>query len=300
MDAELAARARSAGRRGRGRGARRRRRGRRPARSAAPPRARSGRAPASRRRRSARRGSRKPPRPSSSRASCWTFSRSCGALDEDVGDGEGVVEGERGVVAAGADLLGPDLARDVDQQAAAVALAVDVAGAVEHLLQGGDRQLDRLVARASRPCGPRRRSRRRPCPRRWAARPAGGRPLWRVALDAAAAPDWASASDLPVSAPSSSGRATGQDLPGLYGSDGWDSIIQRRAPPFEWLWCPPVPRTALTISHASALLRRRLRVRGHLRQRLPDARRVRPAGREDLQEPDDEDEQEDRTPPTPR
>ena len=60
-----------------------------------------------------------------------------GALDEDVGDGEGVVEGERRVVAAGADLLGPDLARDVDQQAAAVALAVDVAGAVEHLLQRG-------------------------------------------------------------------------------------------------------------------------------------------------------------------
>ena len=59
-----------------------------------------------------------------------------GALDEDVGDREGVVEGERGVVAARADLLGPDLARDVDQQAAAVALAVDVAGAVEHLLEG--------------------------------------------------------------------------------------------------------------------------------------------------------------------
>ena len=70
-----------------------------------------------------------------------------GALDEDVGDGEGVVEGERGIVAAGADLLGPDLARDVEQEAAAVSLAVDVAGAVEHLLQGGDRQLDRLVAR---------------------------------------------------------------------------------------------------------------------------------------------------------
>ena len=70
-----------------------------------------------------------------------------GALDEDVGDGEGVVEGQRGVVAAGADLLGPDLARHVEQQAAAVALAVDVAGAVEHLLQGRDRQLDRRVAR---------------------------------------------------------------------------------------------------------------------------------------------------------
>ncbi len=70
-----------------------------------------------------------------------------GALDEDVRDGEGGVEAERGVMAAAADLLGPDLARDVDQQAAAVTLAVDVAGAVEHLLQRGDRQLQRLVAR---------------------------------------------------------------------------------------------------------------------------------------------------------
>jgi hypothetical protein len=69
-----------------------------------------------------------------------------GAVDEDVGDGEGVVEGERGVVAAGAHLLGPDLARDVDQQAAAIPLAVDVAGAVEHLLQRRDSQLDRRVA----------------------------------------------------------------------------------------------------------------------------------------------------------
>ncbi len=69
------------------------------------------------------------------------------ALDEDVGDGEGVVEGQRGVVAAGADLLGPDLARDVEQQPAAVALAVDVAGPVEHLPQGRDRALDRFVAR---------------------------------------------------------------------------------------------------------------------------------------------------------
>ena len=59
------------------------------------------------------------------------------ALDEDMRDGEGVVEGQRGVVAAGADLLGPDPARQVDQQTAAVALAVDVAGAVQHLLQGG-------------------------------------------------------------------------------------------------------------------------------------------------------------------
>ena len=70
-----------------------------------------------------------------------------GALDEDVGDREGVVQGQRGVVAALADLLGPDLGRDVDQKAAAVALAVDVAGAVEHLLKRLERQRDRLVAR---------------------------------------------------------------------------------------------------------------------------------------------------------
>src|SRR5207253_9974647 len=61
--------------------------------------------------------------------------------------GEGVVGRERGVVAAGADVLSPDLARDVEQEAAAVPLAVDVAGAVEHLLQGRDRQLDRFVTR---------------------------------------------------------------------------------------------------------------------------------------------------------
>ena len=70
-----------------------------------------------------------------------------GALDEDVGDGEGVVEGQRRVVAADPDLLGPDLPRQVEQEAAAVTLAVDVAGPVEHLLQRRDRQLDRFVAR---------------------------------------------------------------------------------------------------------------------------------------------------------
>ncbi len=69
------------------------------------------------------------------------------ALDEDVGDGEGIVEGQRWIVTARADLLGPDLARQVEQQPATVPLAVDVAGAVEHLLQGRDRQLDRRMAR---------------------------------------------------------------------------------------------------------------------------------------------------------
>src|SRR5262249_6385207 len=70
-----------------------------------------------------------------------------GALDEDVGDGEGVIEREGRVVAALADLLGPDLRRDVDQQAASVALAIDVAGAVEHLLQRFECERDGLVAR---------------------------------------------------------------------------------------------------------------------------------------------------------
>ncbi len=126
-----------------------------------------------------------------------------GAVDEDVGDGEGVVEGERGVVAAAAHLLGPDLARQVEQQAAAVALAVDVAGAVEHLLQGRDRQLDRPVAG-------RRVAAHRGVDRtgvlvldagRRDERPVGA--LRRVA-------DWTIGhADLPVSMPSSSGHATG-------------------------------------------------------------------------------------------
>ena len=68
-----------------------------------------------------------------------------GALDKDVGDRECLVEGERGIVAPGANLLGPDLARDVDHQAAAVALAIDVAGPVEHLLKRGDGPRHRLV-----------------------------------------------------------------------------------------------------------------------------------------------------------
>ena len=62
-----------------------------------------------------------------------------------MGDGEVLVEREVGGVAVLADLLGPDLARDVDQHAAAVALAVDVAGAVEHLVEGVERQRDRRV-----------------------------------------------------------------------------------------------------------------------------------------------------------
>src|SRR5215207_2963718 len=50
-------------------------------------------------------------------------------------------------MATAAHLLGPDLGRDVDLHSAAVALPVDVAGAVEHLLQRLERERDRLVAR---------------------------------------------------------------------------------------------------------------------------------------------------------
>src|SRR5262249_24543692 len=69
------------------------------------------------------------------------------AWQEDVADREQRVERQVRGVAAGADLLPPDLARDVEQHAAAVALAVDVAGAVKHLLERGERRGDRLVTR---------------------------------------------------------------------------------------------------------------------------------------------------------
>src|SRR3954468_6474709 len=48
-------------------------------------------------------------------------------------------------VAAAADLLLPQRAGDVDQRAAAVALAVHVAGPVEHLLKGVERLRDDVV-----------------------------------------------------------------------------------------------------------------------------------------------------------
>src|SRR6185503_5818565 len=57
-----------------------------------------------------------------------------------VGDRERRVERQRRVMAAGANLLGPDPAWYVDQDAAAVALAIDVSGAMEHLLEVVQRQ----------------------------------------------------------------------------------------------------------------------------------------------------------------
>src|SRR6185295_12222914 len=135
------------------------------------------------------------------------------AVDEDVSDRERRVEGECRVVAARANLLGPDPARDVDQDAAAVALAVDVSGAVEHLLEVVQRQLhggaagSRVLAdgrvdragvavldagrRDAGPIGPLRRK---------ASLLVGQRQLITGRAEQ---------SDLPVSAPSSSGRATG-------------------------------------------------------------------------------------------
>ncbi len=68
---------------------------------------------------------------------------------EHVRDGEGRVEREARRVAAGADLLLPDQARDVDHRPAAVALAVDVPGAVEHLLKGDEALLDHVMRRAA-------------------------------------------------------------------------------------------------------------------------------------------------------
>ena len=146
VEAELAPRARSSGRR-RARSARRRRRGRRSARSAAPPRARS--APSAGESTAPRRSARmrKPPRPRISRPSCWACSRSCERSMKTWATAKASSSDERRVVAAGADLLGPDLARDVDQDPAAVALAVDVAGAVEHLLEVLERERHRLAAR---------------------------------------------------------------------------------------------------------------------------------------------------------
>ncbi len=122
-----------------------------------------------------------------------------GALDEQVRDRERRLVDERRVVAARSHLLGPDPPRDVDQDSAAVALAVDVAGAMQHLLEVAERQRDRLAARrgvlADRGVDRtgvvvvdrRRRDQRAPGQVRGVA----------IQLD------------LPGSAPSSSGRATG-------------------------------------------------------------------------------------------
>ena len=68
------------------------------------------------------------------------------ARDEHVHDREPRVQRELRRVPAGADLLRPDLARDVDQDPATVALPVHVAGPVKHLLERREGVLDRVVA----------------------------------------------------------------------------------------------------------------------------------------------------------
>ena len=73
------------------------------------------------------------------------------AGDEHVGDGERRIECQLGGVAAAADLVLPDRARDVDQHAASVALAVHVAGPVEHLLQRHEALLEHVVGRLAVP-----------------------------------------------------------------------------------------------------------------------------------------------------
>ncbi len=65
--------------------------------------------------------------------------------NEHVRHREARVERQVRRVTPGPNRLGPDLARDVDQQAAAVALAVEVPGPMKHLLEGDEGGLDRLV-----------------------------------------------------------------------------------------------------------------------------------------------------------
>ena len=174
VDVELLARARSAGRRGRGRGARRRRRGRRAARSAAPPRARSGRA---------RRVDDADPLGEDAEAALAEQLAGVvldplevlGALDEDVGDGEGVVEGR---ARGRGRRCGPPRPRSC---AGCRAAGRSRRPRRRRCRRGGASSAGRgsparsARGSASRPCAPRRRSRRRPCPRRWAARRAAGR-----------------------------------------------------------------------------------------------------------------------------
>ena len=69
------------------------------------------------------------------------------ARDQHVGDGERRIERQVRRVAAGAHLLGPQVARDVEHEAAAVALAVDAPGAVEHVLERAEGLVDRGVRR---------------------------------------------------------------------------------------------------------------------------------------------------------
>jgi hypothetical protein len=137
-----------------------------------------------------------------------------------VRDRERGVEREVRRVATATDLLLPERAGDVDQRAAAVAFAVDVAGAVQHLLQRVESLGDDVVrgAAVTADCGVERtrvlvldglrRAQRPVCLERRDACAAlrlgraaatGGAALRRVRVQIF----------LPDSAPSPSGRATG-------------------------------------------------------------------------------------------
>ena len=83
---------------------------------------------------------RKPPRPRISRASWRALSRSSERSMKTCATANAGSRASAGLWPPDPHLLGPDPARDVDQNAAAVALAVDVPGPVEHLLQVGERR----------------------------------------------------------------------------------------------------------------------------------------------------------------
>ena len=163
------------------------------------------------RRRSARRGCGSRPGRAARGRRAGSCSRSCGALDEDVGDGEGVVEGR---ARGRGRRRGPPRPRSC---AGCRAAGRSRRPRRRRCRRGGASSAGpgsparSARGSASRPCGPRRRSRRRPCPRRWAARRAAGRRARASSADArASSRDWVLRhADLPVSAPSSSGRATG-------------------------------------------------------------------------------------------
>src|SRR5581483_5835140 len=109
--------------------------------------------------------------------------------------------------------------RDVDEDAAAVALAVDVAGAVEHLLEVRQRQLDGRAAR--RRVLAHGRVDRAGIAILDAGRRAAGavRAVGRKARSARRAVGGRAVQfDLPSSAPSPSGRATGLDGAGSIAS----------------------------------------------------------------------------------
>ena len=61
-----------------------------------------------------------------------------------VSNREGGLTGQRRVVTSRSNLLGPNQARDINEEAAAVSLAVNAPRSVEHLLQRAERDSDRL------------------------------------------------------------------------------------------------------------------------------------------------------------